>query len=135
MFGPIKYLKGYKYVLAKEIQGYGPIRPKKDIVLDDMELHADGLLIIRKGFPWDGASGPTWDTKSVMTPSLRHDAYCRLHKLGYITEAQRKIADKLLSSDMRERKNWFIRARIWCRGVRWESKHHRHGPKKVHTAP
>ena len=70
-----------------------------------------------------------------MAPSLWHDGYCRLHKMGYLTEEQRKQADKLLPEDMRERGNWFIRARVWYRGVRWESKNHKHTAAKVYTAP
>ena len=133
----IKYYKGYKYVLAETVERYGPIKPTEDIVLPDecIELYKDGLCRGLKGFPWDGASGPTFDTKSVMEPSFWHDIICRLHKLGYLTDAQRKQGDKQLAKDMKDRKNWFIRVRIWYRGVRWESKHHRHGPKKVHTAP
>jgi len=135
MFGPIKYRKGYKYVLQADVSGYGPIKPRQDVVLPFIKLYKDGNLILLSGFPWDGASGPTWDTKSVITPSLIHDAYCELHRLGYISEKDRKVADKLLYEMMRQRGNWFIRARIWYRGVRLEAKHHKHKPKKVYTAP
>ena len=136
-FGPIKYRKAprYKYLLDERVKGYGPILPKEDIITPMMELYTDGRLVLNPEFPWDGASGPTLDTKSVMTPSLRHDAYCRLHKLGLLTERQRKQADKLLADDMKERGNWFIRARVWYIGVRFESKHHKHGKGKVYTAP
>ena len=135
MFGPIKYRKGYKYVLHETVEGYGPIKPKQDVFTDHVKLYMDGKLVVLKHFPWDGASGPTLDTKSVMTPSLRHDAYCLLHKLGYISEADRKTADKLLAKDMRARGSWFIRARLWYRGVRLESKHHKHTPKRIYFAP
>jgi len=38
------------------------------------DLYSDGTFWVRKGYCWDGLSGPTWDTKSSMLPSLFHDA-------------------------------------------------------------
>ena len=136
--GPIKYRKvKYKYRMVERVEGYGPILPDEDIILPDegIELYTDGRLALTVMFYWDGASGPTWDSKSVMLPSAEHDAYCRLHKLGYLTERQRAMADKQLKKSMKERGNWFIRVRVWYRGVRLESKHHKHGLGKVYTAP
>ena len=135
--GPITYRRAprYKYVLDARVEGYGPILPKKNIITPYIELYTDGKLVLLPEMPWDGASGPTLDTKSVMTPSVFHDAYCRLHRWGLLNERHRKQADKLLAADMAERNNWFIKVRVWYRGVRVESKYHKHGKGKVYTAP
>ena len=43
---------------------------------DFFTLQEDGTLIVNKGFAWDGASGPTFDSRSSMRPSLVHDVFC-----------------------------------------------------------
>ena len=135
MFGPIKYRKGYKYQLDIDVMGQSPILPKKDIKTQFIDLDIGGLMIIRSGYSWDGASGPTLDTKKTFTPSLVHDCFCQLIRNGYLPDGARKEADKLFYEMLRERKMWLIRARIWYRGVRIGAKAHQQKPKKVYAAP
>ena len=45
------------------------------------KLSDSGILVINKGYLWDGVSGPTWDTKSTMIPGLVHDAFYQAIRL------------------------------------------------------
>ena len=71
----LKYTKGYKYQVDEL---HSVLTPVKGVVIGDefFTLHATGLLVIRRGFTWDGASGPTFDTKNSMRASLVHDVFC-----------------------------------------------------------
>lgn len=134
MFGPIKYRKGYKYQIAGDVVGKSPIMPTKDVDTEFIALTCGGNMTIRSGYSWDGASGPTIDTKNSMTASLIHDCYCQLIRNGYLGKSARKQADKYFYEMLRERKMWIVRAKIWLRGVRFGAKHHTQKPKRVHTA-
>ena len=136
-FGPIKYRRGYKYQIACSTQGQTPIIPIKPIDTEFIKLSAEGYMFIKSGYAWDGASGPTIDTSNTMVPSLVHDAFCQLIRLGYLPDSARIEADNFFFVLLREeeRKMWIVRAKIWLRGVRFGAKHHKQKPKKVYTAP
>ena len=65
----MKYKEGYKYVLAEDYKIKTPIIGNS-IKHDYFTLAKNGTLTVKKGFAWDGASGPTLDTKDSMSPSL-----------------------------------------------------------------
>ena len=71
----IRYSEGYK-VPARGL--YACVTPVVGEMIEDtfFTLYPSGLLTIRKGFAWDGASGPTFDTKNSMRASLVHDVFC-----------------------------------------------------------
>ena len=90
-------LKPYKYQLTKLYS------IEIDIFLQDsiyigkfVNLFVDGVLLIKKGYAWDGPSGPTIDIKSFMRGSLIHDALCQLIEEDKLNPAHRKSADLLL---------------------------------------
>ena len=111
-------LKGYKYLLKKDyfhnvgIKGF-------DVSTSYLELSPSGLLRVKAGYAWDGASGPTFDTKSSMRGSLIHDACYQLIRLKKIPVSYRKHADALLEKLCLEDGMWKVRAHLWERGVRW----------------
>ena len=41
-----------------------------------------GFMILRKGYAWDGASGPAMDTPSIMRGALVHDGIYQLMREG-----------------------------------------------------
>ena len=135
MFAPIKYRAGYKYQLAQSANGQTPIHPKKAIDTEFIKLTADGHMWIKRGYAWDGPSGPTFDSKKAMTPSLYHDCFCQLIRTGYLPDSARVQADYFFYEMLRERKMWKLRAKIWLRGVLLGGKYHHQKPKKVHIAP
>jgi len=60
------------------------------------------ILHIKKGYRWDGPSGPTIDTPSFMRGSLIHDALYQLIREGAFNKSMRKPADKILAHICRE---------------------------------
>ena len=46
-------------------------------------------------YAWDGASGPTFDTKDTMTPSLIHDAFYQLMREGVLDVKHKQQVDDL----------------------------------------
>ena len=88
------------------------------IITEYINMSQDGLLIIKMGYVWDGASGPTIDTKNTMVPSLIHDALYQLMRGNYLDRKWRKRADEILYEALRERGMWKVRAKTWYRMVR-----------------
>lgn len=74
----IYYRAGYKYQLAESYSVQTPIKPDAPVKHEYFTLAKTGKLWIKKGYAWDGASGPTFDTKSSMRPSLVHDVFCQM---------------------------------------------------------
>jgi len=113
----IKYRKGFKYQLAESytkqlsITGF-------NVETDFINLDEGGHLFIRKGYAWDGASGPTCDSDSSMEASLVHDALYQLMRLDLIPVGKRNYADNLLESICVEKGMWKWRAKIWCSAVK-----------------
>jgi hypothetical protein len=111
-------LRGYKYELLMNyfinvgIKGF-------DITTRYIDLSPSGLMRIKKDYAWDGASGPTIDTKSSMRGSLVHDAIYQLIRFGKLPLSCRKVADALLEKICLEDGMWRIRAFGWERAVRW----------------
>ena len=81
-----------------------------------IEMHGD--LLISEGYCWDGASGPTIDTPATMRGSLVHDAMYQLLREGYLPQAYRSYADRLLRDVCIEDGMDPFRATIWYWAVR-----------------
>lgn len=107
----------YKYRLLADLVLQSSI---KDIFVrtEYIELRYDGQLTLRKGYAWDGPSGPTVDTKDSLAGSAGHDALYQLITLKAIPSSMRERAD----DDLRD---WCVedgmnpaRADYWYAGVR-----------------
>ena len=106
------YSAGYKYQL-KTVYVYDVgIKPKEIIANQFITLYQNGILLITKGYAWDGPSGPAIDTPSFMQASLVHDALYQLMREGLVDINYRKDADLLLYKIAREDGMWKIRA-LW----------------------
>ena len=70
----IAYKAGYKYQLKARYAVQIDIRPAAPIDMEYLGLTTDGTLTVKKGYAWDGPSGPTIDTLNFMRGSLVHDA-------------------------------------------------------------
>lgn len=113
----IYYRKGYKYQLAKDYHTTTRIRPDHVIDTRYIELHPDGKLTVRDGYAWDGASGPTLDTKTTMRGSLGHDVKYQLIRMSLIDYTMKVIADEELYEDLTEDGMWDWRASVWHKSV------------------
>ena len=80
----IRYRSGFKYQLVNDYRVRVDIFPDYDIVTEFIELDRSGALTIRHGYAWDGASGPTFDSKNFMRGSLVHDALAQLMRDAHL---------------------------------------------------
>jgi hypothetical protein len=116
----IFYKKGYKYQAVKEYVVKIPIQPEQVIDTDYIALTAEGDLTVKKGYAWDGPSGPTFDTLNFMRASLVHDALYQLMREGYLDhDRYRQKADRLLENMCKQDGMWKIRAWWVYLGVRF----------------
>ena len=115
----IYYKDGYKYQLDKDYTVQTEIIPGYDILTKFIELTLEGVLTVRAGYAWDGASGPGIDTKNIMRGSLVHDALYQLSRQEYLSGASRLQADLELKKICLE--DGMSRIRAWWvyKGVRW----------------
>jgi hypothetical protein len=88
----IKYRDGYKFQLAEDLTYSSPLLP--DVIASTQWIAlADRILTIRNGYSWDGASGPVFQTKSLIRASCIHDALYQLTRLGLISHECRADLD------------------------------------------
>ncbi|KKM19395.1 hypothetical protein LCGC14_1656080 [marine sediment metagenome] len=59
-------------------------------------LFESGRLKVRRGYAWDGPSGPTIDTKTFMRASVVHDVLYQCLREGLLPPSYRKLADQEL---------------------------------------
>lgn len=78
-----------------------------------IELTTEGRIIIKKDYAWDGASGPTIDTKSSMRASLVHDALYQLIRLKLLPFSYKVIADINFYNICIQDGMWKWRAKLW----------------------
>lgn len=138
----IRYYKGsYKYLLAERATWTTGIR-SDGFALRFCSISPDGELTILPGYAWDGASGPSINTKSVRRASLIHDALYQLlretgfGKNGDRHEIRRHQSDQVFRNVCEADGMWKPRVRWMFRGVRTGG-----GPsaevkaRKLYTAP
>lgn len=115
----IRYRSGYKYQLAEGYSVKVRVIPQEPIRTEFIALGTDGTLMIKRGYAWDGPSGPTIDTRDFMRGSLVHDAlYQLMRDAGLSKEQWRDEADLELKRICLE--DGMCRLRAWWvhRGVR-----------------
>lgn len=112
--------RSYKYQLAEEFT-YILSEDFPDVEFEWSSIRK-GKIIISKGYAWDGASGPTIDTKNSMVAALVHDALYQLIRTGHLELRYRLIADEELHTILREHGMNPIRAFLWKKAVNWFGK-------------
>ena len=123
--GKIRYKPGLKYQLQNFFWVQTSLSGNHSRIEDPDNIHSpwvrltfDGVLEIKAGYAWDGASGPTFDTKSTMRASLVHDALYQLMRAGKLSQEDRKAADELLYALMIQDGAWSWRAKLWLATLR-----------------
>lgn len=122
--GKIRYGDGYKYITRERWWCTTPITGQAARIEDEdggepwISLDQSGLLVIRAGYAWDGASGPTIDSKSSMRASLVHDALYQLLRAGKLSFETRAAADRMMEDLCVADGMWRWRARLWWASVR-----------------
>lgn len=111
----IKYRSGYKYQLAEDYRLGIELFPAAAICTEYIDLDPEGILTIRKGYAWDGPSGPTIDTRNTLRGSLVHDALYQLMRQGRLPQSVRLLADNIAHRIWREDGMSAWRAFLWRR--------------------
>ncbi|NMP16319.1 DUF1353 domain-containing protein [Thalassotalea sp. Y01] len=117
----ISFKKGYKYQLVESYCLDIPITPDKDVESPSgyIKLSATGALVIKKGYAWDGPSGPTIDSKNFMRGSLVHDALYQLMREQLLDNTNtREAADRLLQDMCKQDGMSSLRAWLVYLGLR-----------------
>lgn len=116
----IEYREGYRYQLAADYIIALPI-PYSDHDVDTpfVSVSGTGVMCIRKGYAWDGPSGPTIDTKNALRASLVHDAMYQLIRLGYYPHRYKQLADDVFYRILIEDGMSTIRAKLWRTALDW----------------
>ena len=113
----IQYTSGYKYQLHQNAVFMLPAEFAGAFFDSGHIALMECKLLIRAGYAWDGASGPTWDSKNSMQGSLVHDALYQAIRLGLLPRALKKESDDLLQSICISDGMSRIRAGLWHRAV------------------
>jgi len=115
----IAYRGGYKYQLNQSYSIQTEIKPEEAVDTEYLSLSLDGFLTIKKGYAWDGPSGPTIDTLNFMRSSLVHDAFYQLMRERFLDKKKwREPADRLLQNHCKKDGMSSIRAWLVYHGVR-----------------
>lgn len=112
----MKYRRGYKYQLDKDETFKINLKPEQYIKTKWIELTTLGILTIREGYAWDGASNAL-DTYCFMRGSAAHDALYQLISLGWLKPSDRIEADKVLieickKDGMSAWRAWYVYAAV-----------------------
>ena len=95
--GSIRYRSGYKYQLVEPYACRVAVLPEQDVDTEFIRLERDGHLLVKRGYAWDGPSGPTLDTRNFMRGSLVHDALYQLMRQEHLSFVRwREVADREL---------------------------------------
>lgn len=137
----IRYKKArvFKYTLTEDYVIGVNIHPPFVIMTDFIQLTPAGQMTIKKGYSWDGCSGPTHDDSTNQRGGLVHDALYQLFREEELDRVEyRAEADRLLRMICGEDgMNVFRRFYYW-RGVRRFGEKFTHADKDkdmVYTAP
>lgn len=134
----ITYRGGYKYQLLATYRIQTGIETNLPSAVgnDWVRLYPSGFLEIEQGYAWDGASGPTIDTKDTMRGSLVHDALYQLIREGSLGMPMKAVADSLFRSILREDGMDVFRAGYYYLGVKvGGGKALKGGPRPPEVAP
>lgn len=112
----ISYSSGYKYQLEETYSLLTPILDHT-VGCDQYLLTPDGKLTIARGFSWDGASGPTYDSASSMRASLVHDVFCLMMRNRALDHSYRHIVNEFFKQLCIEDGMWQWRAHLWFLAV------------------
>ena len=99
----LRKLINYKYKLEEDI-AFSTCVLDFDVSTEYIELKSHGVLVIRKGYMWDGVTGlPSFATDAMLKHtargSLLHDAFYQLIRLGLLPV---ELKDKV-DTEMKER--------------------------------
>jgi hypothetical protein len=116
----LKDSKKYKYELLKDYFYKCDFLAQLPDFCHLYFVKVDSTLIVRKGYQWDGPSGPTIDDDTNIRASLIHDALYQAMRTGLIAKTFkfRRVIDKIFSAILKEDGMGFIRRTCYFYSVR-----------------
>ncbi len=108
-------LKKYKYQLLEDIEVYLPeitSLTSCEKINGYIYLY-NGIMTVKSGYAWDGASGPTIDTKNSMRASLVHDCFWQLVRENKLPSDYLHVSNKVFHRHLLEDGMSKFRARYW----------------------
>jgi len=134
----IKYrkLRKYKYQVWEDYIVQTPIKGYRH-VSDFWCIFKNGKVLAKKGYCYDGPSGPTIDTHTFMRGALIHDIFYQAFRERIVPLSERDTADRLLQTMCIEDGMNKIRAWWVYHGVKYGGKPAAkpNGKQKIYTAP
>lgn len=119
-----KIRRKFKYNLHADVEYSTNMEIDSSKDLGYLAIDTAGNLSIRKGYSWDGPSGPTIDTKNFMRGSLIHDALYQLMREGVLRQDVRDEADQIfretcIQDGMSKLRAWSVyqAVKIWGAGA------------------
>lgn len=106
---PLKFKSGYKYQNHEDYTIHTGIKSAGG-GNHFVNITPEGVLFIRLGYAWDGASGPAINTLNFRTGSMVHDAIYQLIREGVLTMEDRHAGDQLLRAIILKKGMWRVRA-------------------------
>lgn len=92
----IQYRKGFKYQLAYNYRANLGSCPPIAVTFHWFSISEDGEITIKRGYAWDGASGPGIDTKTIHRGALVHDVLYQCMRLELLPKSYRQTADEIM---------------------------------------
>ena len=110
----------YKYKFKVEENFSIELTFKIPDIEHEYDSSKDGILSVKKGYAWDGASGPIINTRDTLVASLVHDVLYQAMRLNLIKSSKenRKIADKNFFEILKMNGVNSIRRKVWYFAVR-----------------
>jgi hypothetical protein len=105
----MKYVKS-KFTLWQD-ETFDTIVKGFTVETDWCTLEPDGTLLIRAGYPWDGATG-AFDTRDIIEASLVHDVFCEMINDDLLPSWIQALADEEFRMIGQSKKMPWIR-RMW----------------------
>ena len=114
----MRYSEGYKYITrAREVYRCLHVVPGVGAAIYTdggrlvAQLSASGVLTIEERYAYDGASGPTIDTRNSMRGSLYHDVFFEMMRAGVLDRkwfdaANQELRDVCRADGMSTYRSW-----------------------------
>ena len=133
----ILFRRGFKYQTHRDYSiQLDNIKPKHPISTGWLALTTTGMLLIKAGYAWDGASGPARDSRNGLRAALVHDSLYQLMRMHLLPIDQRDEADNVFYRILRTDGMNRVRAWYWWRAVhRFAKKSATNPDRPVERAP
>ena len=107
------FTSGYKHMVERDMHVFLPWLTGYDLDLFHIRLKPTGWMTIKRGWGWDGCSGPTFDTKSTRRGGCVHDAVSYLMRREHIPTDYKQLNDCAAYDQWLRDGMWKWRANLW----------------------